>query len=326
MGVISPQAVGVLTDSGHKYQRELVNIPVLEARKHTLKYMTGRRHVAGKLTYAEMTGNLELGPYDADRTNDSGVKYEPRTLETFLGNCKYTFDPNQVSGTIFGDDDKIVGKALLDAQAAKDIHTYLCKRLGAKLNAHIFNAVRNEHGTKTSELFNGLDEIARKEIAAGNIAAVKNNYLKISEAISNVNAVDQLRLLGDSISDELDEAIGLKMWLPKDIYKMYLQDYQSTVGAVPYNQQYKKTFLECSNQNIELLPLASKKGSKYIQITTQDNMLYGYGGGLADETAVIEKFDSFKLTFAAAMWFGVEYLSIAPERMFIGEITRPEAA
>ena len=54
-----------------------------------------------------------------------------------------------------------------------------------------------------------------------------------------------------------------------------------------YNREFKKIYLEGSNNLCELVPLASKKGSKFLHLTTQANMVYGYGDGLADEKATV---------------------------------------
>ena len=92
------------------------------------------------------------------------------------------------------------------------------------------------------------------------------------------------------------------------------------MGAVPYNTEFKKTFLEGSDGLCELVPLVSKKGSSYIHLTPKANMLVGYGAGLADENIRIEKFHEFLLSYVATMYFGVQFESISPERLMVAKI------
>ena len=89
-----------------------------------------------------------------------------------------------------------------------------------------------------------------------------------------------------------------------NVYNAYNRDYLTTFGAVAYNREFKKIYLEGSNNLCELVPLASKKGSKFLHLTTQANMVYGYGDGLADEKATVEKFHEFLLSYVATMFFG----------------------
>ena len=70
----------------------------------------------------------------------------------------------------------------------------------------------------------------------------------------------------------------------------------------------------------ELVPLASKKGSEYVHLSTKKNMLYGYGAGMADENIAIEKYHEFLISFVATMYFGVQFETIAKESLFVGKI------
>ena len=110
------------------------------------------------------------------------------------------------------------------------------------------------------------------------------------------------------------------MFITRAIYRAYCDDYQQSVGSVPYNTEYKKTYLEGSDGLCELVPLTSKKNSDYIHLTTKGNMFYGYGAGLADENIAIEKYHEFLLSFVATMYFGVQFESVSPERLFVAEL------
>ena len=88
-----------------------------------------------------------------------------------------------------------------------------------------------------------------------------------------------------------------------------------------YNQQYKKTYLEGSDNLCELVPLVSKKGSNFIHLTTKANAVYGYGDGMADEKVAIEKHHEFLLSYVATMYFGCQFESISKERLLVAKLS-----
>lgn len=306
-----------LKKSATTYKKQLLMMPVIGAGA-TLQHMTPMPGVAGRVVLGELSGDIELGPYDPTREDKTGVTITPRVLETFLGSVIKKFDPNQVAKTVYGE---LVaqGQALTQADIVRQVLVYLAAQLGQKLNMAIFSAKRKDDGTTTKDLFNGFDTITANEIAAGNIATGKHNFMELG-AVDNTNAVDVLKSLYFEASDEL-QGQSVKMYMPFNVYRNYCEDYQSTVGAVPYNKQYKKTFLEGSDDLCELVPLVSKKGSEFIQLTTKGNMRYGYGAGLADENLDVEKHHPFLLDFVATMYFGAEFETISPEKLMIGKLT-----
>lgn len=306
-----------LKKSATTYRRDLLMMPVIAAEQ-TLRHMTGRPGVAGRETVGQLSGDIELGPYDPKRVDEDGVDIAPRTLETFLGSVIKRFDVNEAAKTVYGEL-FAQGQQLTTAYVALQVLNYLAAQLGKKLNMSIWSAVRDDKGKTTQTLFDGFDTITGKEVTAGAIAADKGNYLQVA-AVDRTNAVDVLKTIYNSAADEL-QGQSVKLFMPRSVYTAYVEDYQSTVGAVPYNTQYKKTFLEGSDDLCELVPLVSKKGSKYLHLTTKGNMLYGYGAGLASENIAIEKFHELLLSFVATMFFGVQFESVSPERLMVAEMT-----
>ena len=307
-----------LAKSAVTYRKELLTMPVIAAQA-TLQHMSARPGVAGREVVGELSGDIELAPYNATRVDDKDVTVKSRTLETFLGSVIKRFDPNSAAKTVYG---SLItqGEALASVDIAQQVLYFLAAKLGGALNKSIWSAKRNGEGNTTASLFNGFDTITEAEITATNIATAKGNLVEINEAVTKTNAYDVLTNLYNSASDELKEQ-SVKMYLPGDVYRAYCDDYLAHFGAVPYNTQYKKTFLEGSDGLCELVPLASKKGSKYIHIAPQGNMLYGYGDGMADEKIAVEKHHEFLLSFVATMYFGVQFESISPERLMVGKLT-----
>lgn len=318
MAVKTITTQGDLQKSAVQYQKELLCMPVIAA-EDTLKHMTPRPKTVGRRVVGELSGDIELAPWKSDRESNGNYVVKPRTLETFLGNCAQTFVPNDVWDTIYGS--LIVrGEAVKTTEIARQILNYATAKIGKKLNMCLWSAKRDENGDTTATLFDGFDTITEKEIAAGNISTDNGNFLDLSgEGITLQNAVEQLKKIYNSASDEL-QLQPCKMFLPKDIYNLYLEDYKQSSGAVVYNTEFKKTWLEGAEGLCELVPLVSKKGSKYIHLTPQTNMLYGYGAGMEKESIGIEKYKSWTLTLEMAMYFGVQFESISAERLMVAKI------
>lgn len=306
-----------LQKSATTYARELLMMPATGAQA-TLQHMTGIPGLKGNHVFGQLDGLAELGPYKNTRKADGDFKITSRTLELFLGNTAINFDPNEVWGTIYG---SLVhqGEALKQTDIARSIAMFVAAKLGKKLNMGIFSAKRNDGGDKTNELFNGFDTITETEITATNIQSDKGNYVEVA-AITDDNAIEMLNKIYDAADDEL-KGQHCKIYCTPQIYTAYCRNYQLLHGSVPYNHEFKKTFLEGSDDLFEFCPLASKKGSKYIQISPQSNMKYGYGAGAyPGEKVAIEKYSSWMLTLEAAMAFGVQFESISPEALLVAKV------
>ena len=306
-----------LKKSAVNYRKDLLVMPVIAAEA-TLQHMTPRPGVAGREVLGQLSGGIELGPYDPQRVDDSGVKIEPRTLETFLGSVVKKFDINSVAKTVYGSL-TTQGEALASTDLAMQVLYYLAMQLGQNLNKHIWDAKRNDAGTTTVDLFDGFDTITAKEITAGGIATGKGNFMQLDTTIDNSNATDILMSIYESADDNL-QGVPTKMYIPFNVYRAYNKDYLASFGNVVYNQQYKKTFLEGTDNLCELVPLVGKKGSQFIHLSTKSNMVYGYGDGMDSEKIAIEKHHEFLLSFVATMFFGCQFETISKERLMVAKL------
>lgn len=316
MGVTIP-SVSDLSKSAQKFRKELLMMPVI-ALEQTLQHMSLRTGIRYKETVGELLGNIELGPYDKARIDSTGLTITPRELETFFGSVIKDFDPNTVYSSIYGSS-ITKGEGLKETEITKQVLAYLAAQLGVHLNKQIWGAVRNPAGTTTATLFNGFDTITTAEVTAGNIAAAKKNFVQLTVAIDSTNAVDQLKAIYEGASDEL-QGQAIKMFLPKDVYNAYNKDYQATNGALPYNREYKKTFLEGSDDLCELVALPNKKASPYIHLTTKSNMLIGVDQMGDKESVLVEKHAALSLQFVATMFFGCQFETLSPERLFVAKL------
>ena len=306
-----------LQKSAVTYRKELLMMPVIAAEA-TLQHMPPRPGVAGREVLGQLSGGIELGPYDPQRYDDEGLDIKPRTLETYLGSVIKRFDLNSVAKTVYGSL-TTQGEALTALDLARQVLNYLSMQLGRNLNLHIWNAKRNDTGDKTADLFDGFDTITQKEIAAGTIDTTEGNFMQLSQAIDESNATDILMSIYES-ADDILQGVPTKMFVPVSVYRAYNKDYLASFGNVVYNTQFKKTYLEGTDNLCELVPLVSKKGSPYIHLTTKSNMIYGYGDGLDSEKIAIEKHHEFLLSFVATMFFGCQFEAINKERLMVAKL------
>ena len=306
-----------LQKSAVTYRKDLLVMPVIAAEA-TLQHMTPRPGVAGREVLGQLSGGIELGPYDPQRYDDDGLDIKPRTLETYLGSVIKRFDLNSVAKSVYGSL-TTQGEALTSLDLARQVLNYLSMQLGRNLNLHIWSAKRNDTGTKTKDLFDGFDTITQKEIAAGTIDTTEGNFMQLSQAIDESNATDILMSIYES-ADDILQGIPTKMFVPVSVYRAYNKDYLASFGNVVYNTQFKKTYLEGTDNLCELVPLVSKKGSPYIHLTTKSNMIYGYGDGLDSEKIAIEKHHEFLLSFVATMFFGCQFEAINKERLMVAKL------
>ena len=306
-----------LQKSAVTYRKDLLVMPVIAAEA-TLQHMTPRPGVAGREVLGQLSGGIELGPYDPQRYDDEGLDIKPRTLETFLGSVIKRFDLNSVAKSVYGSL-TTQGEALTSLDLARQVLNYLSMQLGRNLNLHIWSAKRNDTGTKTKDLFDGFDTITQKEIVAGTIDTTEGNFMQLSQAIDESNATDILMSIYES-ADDILQGVPTKMFVPVSVYRAYNKDYLASFGNVVYNTQFKKTYLEGTDNLCELVPLVSKKGSPYIHLTTKSNMIYGYGDGLDSEKIAIEKHHEFLLSFVATMFFGCQFEAINKERLMVAKL------
>lgn len=306
-----------LAKSAHKFRSELLMMPV-HSMSETLAHMKPRYGIRYAETVGELSGDIEMGPYSETREDNENVNIKGRTLYTYLGSVIKNFSPNSVVGSIY-DAAQTKGEALKRAEIVKRVVSYLSAKIGDHLNAAIWNGVRNANGTTSKDLFDGFDTIATKEITDGNIAVAKNNLYEFTEAINANNALEQLKNFCRAALPKLRERKNLKLYVSQDIYDAYVDDYQATVGAIVYNKTFDKLHVE-GFPNVELVVLANKTGSPFIQLTTANNMLVGFNQRGEEEHLAVEKYKSFVLTFEATMFMGCQYESISPEALLVGKL------
>jgi hypothetical protein len=179
--------------------------------------------------------------------------------------------------------------------------------------------VRNPNGDTTLDLFDGFDTITDSEIASGAIAASEGNYMKLTDAITNDNAVDVAKEILFSLDPRL-RSQDLYMFCTQEFADAYNESYLLTHGGINYNTKYGQDTVEGSNGRLHLVPLYNKNGSKYIHICPKMNMLVGYDQMSDLETVMVKEYEPFILSYFATMFFGVQFESIDKRRFKVIEL------
>lgn len=311
-----------LKTSAKTYEKQLLYFPVIALEK-TIQHMNPKGGIHGEKTFSSFENDLELGPYNSKRKKDKEPTFKARTIKTYLGSVIQDFDPNDAVESIWGSK-ILLGEELKKEELAKQVLTRASVNIGKNLNRAIWGAKRKDNGTKSVDLFNGFDTITANEIAKNALSVANKNLFEFTDAITSVSAVDLLKQYYKSSDENLQE-MPTKMFIPKAIYDAYVEDYKSTGSGLPYNTSYDKVYLEGSFDLCELVPLSNKSGSDFIHLTPKANMLVGFGQtGHIKEQITIDRFSSFELTLAAAMFFGVEFHTIQKEFLNVGKLKKAE--
>lgn len=313
------QLDAILVNSGAKYRKEVLAMPIAALMDTVLSHMTLRMGVRGNETVGAAGSDAELRPYKSEKGATDTTSLIGRTLTTYLGDVVEEFDPYQLFSTVYGEQWSDLTERK-EADIVKTLSLAQAKTVSKKLAKAMFCAKRNTGGSKTTDLFDGFDTIAAKEVTGSNLSAAKGNYIEVDQ-ITELNAGDVLQSIYDTASEELTEAEDLKMFMPKSVKKMYEKWCLANFGAVIYNSTYNKNILHGTEDNpVQLVGLTGMKDSKYIYLSTKSNMLVGCDQRSAMEKVKIRECDNPKmLQFFMCMFFGVQFEMITPERLLVAK-------
>lgn len=311
-----------LNESARKNRKELLIMPIIGLAA-TLKHMSIRTGIRYEEVVGQLAADLELHPFTGEMAYEDEPTIEGRTLKTFLGSMELLVLTQSLLSTIYGTA-ITKGDALKSVPINKAVLTLIMSQISKKLGIHIWDGVRNAAGNVTKDLFDGFDTITAAEITAAKVTVALGNRYDFAEAIDDTNAVDKLKAFYRAASDELQDNAKTKMFISRAIYNAYVDDYQASVGATPYNKQFEKTILEGSAGSCELVPLVGKKDSDYIHLTTKGNMLVGVNQMGEEEKIEVRRGDNaYKTQFVTTMFFGTQLETISKERLLVGKIFVP---
>lgn len=299
---------GALIDSGHKFRKDILLMPVVglgETRTH----MTTRFDVRGKETVGEARSGARIRPYRTAKDATNTTSISPRTLETMLGDVVEEFDPVALYKTAYSEN---VGKERTKLDFVRAIAVEMARQATSELPNAIFTGVRNAAGNGTMDLFDGFDTITKAEKVAGNISVAKGNLVELG-GITLANVGDKLKEADKACHSVLKKA-ARKMFVPVAVKELYDEWYLANFGPVAYNTKDQQSVLHMTNGLCEIVALPGMEDSTHIFISTKKNMLIGVDQTSDEEKVEINKCDNPKVVqFFMTLFFGVQFESISPE-------------
>lgn len=314
--------VSKLQETGRKYRKDLVRLPVLALGRST-RYMTLRPGVRYEETVFNPEFNAEMQAYDVAERQQTKGGFGARTLRTEFGACFFDFDPNQVISTLIGHAASQAGEGASKTPGAREVAGSVLKNIGRKLNIALFKGKKQAPYNKTNLFFDGFEEIIRKGIEAGEISVDNKNLLKITEKLTAQNAERILKKALFAASDELrDEEQDAFIYCGREVMDAYNESYLMTHTGLNYNTKYNQPKLEGSE--FTFAPMAGMRGSRYIILSLKNNMLVGCDQMSDTERVEFHKYAPKVVTGELYMFIGCQFESVDPRRLLIIELPENE--
>lgn len=273
----NPNATDItaLQQYAEKYGKSLLKIAVTDNEVfQKLDVVAG---VKDKFTMTTLRFQRLLRPYVRDWVPGTDkANLVPRTLRVEIGEIMLEEEPMVYRKTYLGN---IMKKGVnpQDHPFEKDFLEGIARQAASDFNdITAFYGVRNAVGTGPIDVNDGFFTIIDAEITALNISVAKKNMINTG-AIDSTNAVAKLKAFyraACAINPAL-RGKDMKLRISHEIMDAYNDNYQLENGALPYNKQFEKTFLEGSGNKCELEPLSGMGTTKRIILTVPWNMSVG---------------------------------------------------
>lgn len=312
-----------LATAFQRYRTELITMPMF-AMNMAIQHMGVRTGIRYKEHVHEMKGNFQMGNYDKYKLGNGDMQINQRTLETFFGNCIEPIDPNSIVHSLWGSD-ITKGDALKNVPFVKRVCAYIMAQLGENMFNEMWTAKHDPtNTTETAKWFNGFLAIEDAEITKGTMSAEEGNLYTLPEAFTPENAEDLIKdfywgVTGWNGADKKLRKQGLKLFMNDTVKHFYEESYQHNHGALPYNQQYQKAYLE--GTTVELVGLPNVP-MDYLCLTPKNNILTLWNQRTPDETFLVEKSlnSHYDVDFIANMFYGEQYESINKEKLCVARL------
>lgn len=298
-----------------KWDKVLAKLPI-RAAQDVLKYFQTVNGLRGKRRFGSISGQSQFGPFKKDRSSAATVDIDFREIETHHGNVVETFSPVDYIDIPLGYDDPVITDAIKKAGTTLLVLAQIVKARGQHIAQAAFTGKRNAEGDSTLDLCDGLLTIAEQEIEAGNISEAKGNLFKVTEEVTNANAVDVAKEILFSMNHFMRRENNV-MLCSTDFADKYNESYLLTHTGISYNTQYDQPYVEGSGRKLTLVGLPELDGTNKAIITQTSNLLAGiYNQGDETSTDIMRK-NHYELSMASDMWLGFQYRTIDPRRLRI---------
>ena len=270
--------ISKVQDYAEKHKKELLNLAVMNAE--VIQKMDLVAGVTDKYTMTELAFKKIFKPYAKAWDPDSNkAELIPRTGRVEIGQVELEEEPLRYLKTYLGNILK-GGVNPEEHPFEKEFLEGIVKRVSNDINDDL--AFFGDYALRQSQdpaiaksvksINNGFFTIIDKEVAANNISEAKGNLIKTGD-INSTNAVAKLKSFYRKACTKMPalRSQTVRLYISFEVYDAYNDNYQAINGALPYNKEFEKTFLEGSANRCILEPMSSMGISKRIMLGPFEN-------------------------------------------------------
>jgi hypothetical protein len=265
--------ISLIQQYTEQFKKELLAVALLGAEE-LKQHFTLISGVKDKYTVHSLQFQKLLKPYaKAWSPVNNKAQLIPRTLRVELAQVELEEEPLSYRKTYLG---AMLQKGVnpLDHPFERYFLDGIMKKIADDICLEVaFNGVRDANGTDPVDVVDGLYKIIDDAIAANQITIAKGNLITTG-TIDSTNAVDKLKAFYRAIPKAY-QRVMTKLYVPYEVAEAYNDHYQAINGALPYNTEFEKVYLEGSNGKCEIVKMAGMTDSNRIFCTQQENVLYG---------------------------------------------------
>jgi len=276
-----------------------------------LNYMTPLADVKDEIPLTELFITEVLQPGNKDTfTPKGGANFKARIGKVRPGKVDLRFTPTQITTLYKSYLGQVSGGKIDIYQFPFEafIMTKIIERLRRDIHLRaVFTGVYNAAGTAAADIMDGLLTKVAADITAGNIPA--SNVLA-GAPITAVNAYDQVSALVDRVvADPEYNSVPMVMLLSPLNMRRYNQDYQTTFGALPYNNGFEQQIIDGTSIRFVVEP--GLTGSNRLIVTPQENFYWLVDDQSRIDTLTVEyalRNISVMVDFNAGVEYGIAEL------------------
>lgn len=305
--LIQDEEVQKYKDLCTKWSPFLLQLPVATA-KDVLKFFTHVPNLRGEKKMPSIFGKSQFSPFRKDKSSESTVEIEWRTLKTKHANVIDSFAPVDYVDMPLGLDSSYFGEKLKKAPQAVLIMAQFQAAHGEPFAQAVFTGKENDEGDTNEDVCDGLITIAKDEIEAGNISEEKGN-LYIMKPLTMENCCDEIKKFVFSMDPFLRKQNNFLFCSP-EVVDMYNESYLLTHQSVSYNKEYDQPYVEGSSKKLTLVGLPQLAGTDIMFATQKKNLLYGtYLESDYSFVDILRK-NHYEMSMASDMWMGFNYRTL----------------
>jgi hypothetical protein len=321
MDLTKPIDISGFNDVAKRYESEIKALPLLKAGD-ALQYFTPMTGVRNSVVITKMKkgaiSKKYTGTFSADKTIGTP---EQRTLTVYPCVAEMSDEPERYRKTFI---DYIYAQGVAaDIDEAKN-HPFLrwLVQYGISVaSEELFDAIwvgKLTSGTRLQDSFDGIEELIRKAIVAGEIAASELNYYDATTEFTSANIGDKLKEMWRMAHKSMRDAGG-DMFMSVDLADMYDDWYREEHDKPPMVDAAGQLYLEGSNGKCRIIRLANMDNQRVI-LTTKDNIRWG-----TDSPSDMQNMKAFNsgnpYVFTATMKyvFGLQFASVNWKELIVSK-------